>query len=41
MAETALFLEALIAAKGAAELLFDVVAAIRQEAAQRHLLRPN
>lgn len=37
MTEAELFLEALIAAKAATELLFEVVEMVRQEAVKRHL----
>lgn len=38
MTEPDLFLEALIAARGATELLFEVVGTVKQEAIKRRLL---
>lgn len=38
MTEPELFLEALIAARGATELLFEVVSTARREAISRHLI---
>jgi uncharacterized protein YutE (UPF0331/DUF86 family) len=38
MTEPDLFLEALIAARAATELLFGVVSTVKQEAIKRHLL---
>lgn len=41
MTEPELFLEALITARSATELLFDVVSTVKQEAIKRRLLPPN
>lgn len=41
MTEPDLFLEALIAARSATELLFDVVNTVKREAMKRHLLTAN